>query len=225
MASVGNYGVGRRNPISRITWHHIAGDAPGAIARFQTAGVQVSATYVIGSDGTLYQCVDEANTPYSDGNADSNSRTISIECAGGIASVPYTEAMYATAVDLCRDLIPRYGITDFKRHRDVIDKTVYPGGTECPGTLDVERIITHAKEGSMSLQADLDLMTYKFDESQKALKIREQLTDLLQYKLDQSEAALRTREQQAADYEAQIAALQSKSKYTVVTEPLYRLAP
>ena len=92
-AAVGNFGVGRRNPISRIPWHHIAGDAAGAVARFKTPGVQVSATYVIGSDGSLYQCVDELNTPYSDGNADSNSRTISIEGAGGIASVPYTVQM------------------------------------------------------------------------------------------------------------------------------------
>jgi hypothetical protein len=144
-AAAGNYAVGRRQAISRITFHHIAGDAPGAIARFQTPGVEVSSHYIIGSDGTLYQSVAEVNTSFADGNSDSNARTISIEHAGGIAGVPYTEAMYQTSIALVRHLIKKYGITDFKRHRDVIDKTAYPGGTICPGTLDVERIINAAQ--------------------------------------------------------------------------------
>jgi hypothetical protein len=153
LAASGNYAFGRRLPISRITFHHIAGDAPAAISRFQTAGVQVSAHYVIGSDGTIYQCVDEMNTAYCDGNADSNARTISIEHAGGIASVPYTDAMYAASANLVRYLIGKYGITDFQRHCDVIDKTAYPGGTACPGLLDVDRIIKAAQGGSMATDA------------------------------------------------------------------------
>jgi hypothetical protein len=157
-AAEGNYAVGRRLPISRITWHHIAGDALGAIARFQTPDEQVSADYVIGSDGTIYQCVDEANTAYCDGNADSNARTISIEHAGGIASVPYTDRMYAASIELVKDLIDRYGITDFQRHRDVIDRTAYPGGTACPGELDVERIIEAAQGGDVAEKTTLSTM-------------------------------------------------------------------
>jgi N-acetyl-anhydromuramyl-L-alanine amidase AmpD len=143
-AAQGNFEVGRRRSIDRITFHHIAGDAPGAIARFQTTGVQVSAHYIIGSDGVLYQCVEEKNTAYCDANSDSNARTISIEHAGGIASVPYTEKMYATAIALVRDLIARYGIKDFQRHRDVSDTP-----TACPGQLDVERIVKAAQGGEM----------------------------------------------------------------------------
>lgn len=149
-AAKGNYATGRAQRISRITFHHIVGDAPAAIARFQTPGVQVSATYVIGSDGTLYQCVSENDTAYCDGNSDSNARTISIEHAGGLPSVPYTDAMYATSIALVADLIKRYGITDFKRHSEVIDKSVYPGGTACPGGLDVERIVNGAKGENMA---------------------------------------------------------------------------
>lgn len=140
-AAPGNYAVGRKNRISRITFHHIVGNAEAAIARFQTPGEQVSATYVIGADGRLYQCVDENNTPYTDANADSNSRAITIEHAGGSPSVPYTEAMYQASIALVRELIGKYGINDFKRHREVSDVP-----TACPGTLDVERIVREAKE-------------------------------------------------------------------------------
>lgn len=139
-AAYGNYAIGRRNRISRITFHHIVGDAPAAINRFETLGIEVSATYVIGSDGQIYQCVDENNTPYTDANADSNSRTISIEHAGGNAAVPYTEAMYRASEQLVAYLIDKYGINDFKRHRDVSDTP-----TACPGQLDVERIVNNAK--------------------------------------------------------------------------------
>src|SRR5215213_5159144 len=120
-AAIGNYGSGRKTAVSQITFHHIVGDAPAAIARFQRADEQVAATYVIGSDGTLYQCVKESDTPYTDGSADSNARSITTEHAGGLPAVPYTEAMYQRSISLVADLISRYGITRFERHRDVID--------------------------------------------------------------------------------------------------------
>jgi hypothetical protein len=145
-AAQGNYRSGRNSQISQITFHHIVGDAPAAIARFQTAGVEVSSTYVIGSDGTLYQCVKESDTPYTDANSASNARSITIEHAGGHANVPYTEAMYRASIALVADLIGRYGITSFKRHREVSDTP-----TACPGTLDVERIVREAKGGDMEI--------------------------------------------------------------------------
>lgn len=152
-AAPGNFRSGRSASISQITFHHIVGDADAAIARFQTNGEEVSATYVIGSDGRLYQTVAEEDTPYTDGNFDSNSRSITIEHAGGLPSVPYTDAMYATSAQLCAYLIDKYGIQSFKRHRDVSD-----AATECPGGLDVERIIKQAKAliegGDMLLTPD-----------------------------------------------------------------------
>jgi len=145
-AVTGNFQPGRRNPITRITYHHIVGDAMAAINRFKKPGEEVSATYVIGSDGTLYQCVREEDTPYTDANSDSNSRSITIEHAGGLPTVPYTEAMYRTSIQLTRELIQKYGITDFKRHRDVSNVP-----TACPGALDVERIVKEAKGENMPL--------------------------------------------------------------------------
>src|SRR4051794_6556405 len=126
-AAPGNYEVGRALRISRITFHHIVGDAPGAVAKFQTPGIAISSHYVISSNGMIYQCVDENDTAYCDGSADSNARSISIEHAGGSNTVPYTGPMYAASIELVRYLIGKYGISDFQRHRDVVDKSVYPG--------------------------------------------------------------------------------------------------
>lgn len=144
-AASGNFQSGRRNPISRITFHHIVGDAPAAIARFQTPGEEVSANYVIGSDGSVYQCIRDSDTAYCDANADSNSRTISIEHAGP----PYAEAMYQASIALCSELIRKYGINDFKRHRDVSNTP-----TACPGELNVERIVNAAKQGGDEMVDD-----------------------------------------------------------------------
>lgn len=135
-----NYENGRAKAIDQITFHHIVGDAAAAIARFKNPGEQVSSTYVIGSDGKIYQCVAEGNTPYTDANFDSNSRAITIEHAGP----PYAEAMYTASAQLCAWIMSRYNITRFMRHRDVSQKP-----TACPGTLDVERIIQLAKGGNM----------------------------------------------------------------------------
>lgn len=162
-AAQGNYASGRKQRISRITFHHIVGDAPGALGRFLTPGVEVSAHYVIGSNGTIYQCVDDNNTAYCDGSSDSNARSISIEHAGGSETVPYTGPMYAASAELVRYLIGKYGISDFQRHRDVIDKSAYPGGTACPGTLDVERILKAAKGEEVFNEGDrVNLNAYWF---------------------------------------------------------------
>ncbi len=159
-----NYDRGRIRSIDRITFHHIVGDAPGGTDHFRTAGVEVSSTYAISSNGTIYQYVQEGDTPYTDGNYDSNSRSITIEHAGGHPDVPYTEAMYKASIELVAFLIQKYGINDFQRHRDVIDKRRYPGGTACPGQLDVERIVSEAKQGgNMPTLVDGNITNLEYD--------------------------------------------------------------
>lgn len=227
-AATGNFSAGRRLPISQITFHHIAGDAAGAIARFQTAGVQVSATYVIGSDGKLYQCVKEGDTPYTDANGDSNARSITIEHAGGHPLVPYTEAMYKTSIELVADLVARYGITSFKRHRDVSDTP-----TACPGTLDVDRIIkggTEVKIGSednwrarfnrlhhqLVRNGDMPENVFKSIVGQEAWKIVEQWSDhsestrLLEFQQLGEQATTENWLGQIADFKKQVAELKAQ---------------
>lgn len=142
-----NYQTGRSAKIDQITFHHIVGDAQSAISRFQDRNQQVSSTYIISSNGTIYQCIDEKDTPYTDANFVSNSRAITIEHAGGTNSVPYTEAMYQASIMLCAWIRSRYNITRFMRHKQV---SITP--TDCPGRLNVERIVNEsAKETEMPL--------------------------------------------------------------------------
>lgn len=141
-----NYRKGRTHAIDQITFHHIVGDAAAAIARFKIQGEEASSTFVISSTGKIYQLVALGDTPYTDANALSNSRAITIEHAGGHASVPYTEAMYNASAQLVAWLLTQYPITRFMRHRDVSDKP-----TACPGTLNVERIVNQAKSGGNTM--------------------------------------------------------------------------
>lgn len=129
-----NYGVGRSAPIDTIVFHHIVGDAAAAITEERKPSRQMSSTYIIGSKGDVYYAVSESNTPYTNGNYSENTRSITIEHAGGHANVPYTEAMYKASVALVRDIRKRHNIKRFLRHRDIV-------ATACPGGLDVERII------------------------------------------------------------------------------------
>lgn len=136
-ASPTNYQSGRKHVIDQITFHHIVGNAPGGTDSFQTPNHGVSSTYAIAADGTIYQYVQEGDTPWTDANASSNSRAITIEHAGP----PYAEAMYRASIELCRDIRSRYNITRFMRHRDVSDTP-----TACPGELDVERVVNESGE-------------------------------------------------------------------------------
>lgn len=134
-----NYTPGRRVAISRITFHHIVGDAAGALRMWQDPKRAGSCNYAIGSDGKIYEVVPEGDTAWCDGLWDSNIRTISIEHAGGHPNVPYSEAMYSSSAALVAYLIDKYKITDFKLHKEVSKSP-----TACPGGLDVARIIREA---------------------------------------------------------------------------------
>ena len=88
-----NFGDGRRSAISQISEHHAVGDASHVISKAKSS-VQFSTTFTIGLDGTIYQLVDEGDTPYCDNDYRSNNRSITIEHAGGLLpDYPYTEAM------------------------------------------------------------------------------------------------------------------------------------
>lgn len=132
-----NYSPSRGIEPTHITYHHIVGDAQAAIARFKKTGENASSTFVIGSDGTIFQLLEISAWPYTDGNAASNRRSITIEHAGGHPNVPYTEAMYQSSIRLNAWLRGRYNIPvgNIQLHRDVSDVP-----TACPGALDAERI-------------------------------------------------------------------------------------
>ena len=84
----GNHGGQRSGKPTHITQHHIVGDAGSAIAHFQNTKSGICSTYVIGSDGRIWQCLPDMTIPYTDGNMASNRRAITIEHAGGHTTGP-----------------------------------------------------------------------------------------------------------------------------------------
>ena len=137
-----NFMVGRLgNPVALIVDHWMAGSFASALARFQNPASQVSAHYLIGTDGRIAQVVNDDDTAFHAGDFSVNLLSIGIEHEAGPSLAP-SDALYAASVRLHRELAARHDIdlavgTTVKPHRSVVP-------TQCPGTLDLERIVKEA---------------------------------------------------------------------------------
>jgi len=146
----GNYGAGRNGKsITGIVLHTMVGTTAGAQARFSDTSSDVSVHYGVSLNGTITQWVEEFNTAYQAGNYQVNLSTIGIEHEdNGDYDGPRTDALYKASAELVADICSRYGIpcdtNHIFLHKDVIDKTAFPGGTACPDALDTTRIINTA---------------------------------------------------------------------------------
>lgn len=110
-----NYSSRNGVPISAVTIHTIQGSYAGAISWFQNCIASVSAHYCIrSSDGQVTQMVLESDKAWHVGSE--NPYTIGIEHEGYVADAAwYTNAMYASTVDLVQDIANSgYGI-DLKK--------------------------------------------------------------------------------------------------------------
>ena len=67
ITAIGNYDE-LRSTIDKIVIHSTVGSVQSAINRFGTSGAQVSAHYIIGNDGKLWQGLEEYYTAYSNCN-------------------------------------------------------------------------------------------------------------------------------------------------------------
>lgn len=128
--------------IELVVLHWTVGTTESAIARFFDPTSRVSAHYVIARDGTVYRVVPDADTAWHSGDWTTNLRSIGIEHdAGPLRDL--TEAQYAASARLVRDLSARYGIPvdaqHIRPHRAIV-------ATQCPGTLDVDRIVREASQ-------------------------------------------------------------------------------
>lgn len=101
-------------------------DVERALRTLTDPGGGVSAHYLIGRDGMLYQLVDEserawhAGASYWGGNTDLNSASIGIEL-DNTGAEPYSEAQIVSLLALLKDLKERYRIPahNFLGHGDV----------------------------------------------------------------------------------------------------------
>lgn len=120
--------------------HHIDGTLASADALFRTPGVQRSAHYGTGRDGTLFCWVDEAATAYAQCAGNWGIGAVSVENDDGGADLPPSDAQLATLGQLGRALgivgIPATsptsgGVAYHRQFGGPCDSAW--GQTDCPG--------------------------------------------------------------------------------------------
>jgi N-acetylmuramoyl-L-alanine amidase CwlA len=141
-ANANNFEVGRRgNKIQKIVMHWIVGKLSAADATFQDPKRIASAHYGVGPNA-VHQYVKDEDTAYHAGNLTVNRQSIGIEHEGG-PNLPITEAVYKNSIELVTELVKKYNIpldrVHIKMHREI-------SATQCPGTLDVDRVIREVSE-------------------------------------------------------------------------------
>lgn len=155
-----NYRKGRDHPLTRVTIHHavMVGSAKLVAASFRGTD-RKSATYAIGTDGGIVQCVPEADTPWTSNSHDNDSRAITIEVANSSRKDPWPisaetmEALINLLVDICQRNpgIGRLRYTGDTTGNLTMHKWFY--NTQCPGTYLAERFEQIAAEVNKRLDA------------------------------------------------------------------------
>jgi len=135
-AHSGNYTRGRSEKITKITLHHVAGvvTAERLGKLFQAVGRNGSSHYGIGNDGTIAQFVPEEDTAWTDGNWDSNCRSVTIEtsnCATG-GDWKVSDAALQSLIKLCADIAKRNGLGKLVKGQNLTWHCMY-AATACPG--------------------------------------------------------------------------------------------
>lgn len=130
----------RKTPLDMIIIHYTdMASAQDALERMCDAASEVSAHYLIGKDGQIYQMVKDemrawhAGVSSWEGESDINSRSIGIELDNGGETQdypPFPGVQIETLIDLCHSLIAKHNIlpTRIIGHSDVA-----PGRKKDPG--------------------------------------------------------------------------------------------
>lgn len=144
-----NYGVGRSGKkINKVVLHWIVGTLESADATFAKPDRLATAHYGIGDDD-VHQYVKEEDTAWHASNLLVNQESVGIEHEGGWllqdnkTRFKPTDKTHQTSAQLVFEICKRYGIPIDKDH-------IFPhnkfSSTQCPGLLEVERIISEAKK-------------------------------------------------------------------------------
>jgi len=140
-AAAGNYEPGRGgNSLNKIIVHTIEGSASSALSLFQTSGEVVSAHYIVGMDGSVWQLVADTDTAYHCGNYAYNQQSIGIELEGYADGNPagnfswQTDAQYTALENLISWLVSQYSIPLDRAHIMAHNQVPSPGGSYPPTT-------------------------------------------------------------------------------------------
>ena len=132
-----NYTVGRSGrKIEKIAIHHMAGiltaEQCGTI--FQNASRKASSHYGIGNDGKIALYVDEANTAYTNGNWDSNCKSVTIETSNSSlgGDYPVSDAVLNKLIELVADIAKRNNLGKLVKGQNLVWHRMY-AATTCPG--------------------------------------------------------------------------------------------
>lgn len=139
-----NHNIGRAgHTVQKIVIHWFGqGTIESANTRFQNPATQVSAHYGI-SQGRLWQWVKEEDTAWHAGNLTVNRDSIGIEHDAGIQP-PHdlSEGDYLLSAQLVAEISQKYSIpldrAHIIGHREI-------KATQCPGTINIDKIIALAK--------------------------------------------------------------------------------
>lgn len=165
-ANSNNFEKGRQgNTVKKVVIHWIVGRLSAADATFQDPTRQASAHYGIGNT-VIHQYVKEEDTAYHAGNLTVNRQSIGIEHEGG-PDIPISELTYKTSSELVADICRRYSIPADRQH---IIKHSEVKATQCPGTLDIDRLVSMvasilAPAPTTDLQVELDKVRKERDEN------------------------------------------------------------
>lgn len=137
-----NFTSGRQGKrVNRIVIHWMAGSLSSTDAVFQNTARQTSAHYGIEND-QVHQYVKDEDTAYHAGNWNVNTESIGIEHSAQPGRNA-TDVTYESSAQLIADLAHKFSLT-------INNSTIIPHNaivaTQCPGTIDLNRIIKRANE-------------------------------------------------------------------------------
>lgn len=133
----------RKGGIDRIVVHWFgSGTLESADGRFQNKDSKVSAHYAV-SKGRVWQWVFEKSAAWHAGNLAMNDRSIGIEHDATLNNHDLSETDYRLSAELIAGISKRWDIPLDRTHV-IQHKEVKP--TQCPGTVDLDKLIALAKE-------------------------------------------------------------------------------
>jgi N-acetylmuramoyl-L-alanine amidase CwlA len=137
-----NYDKGRQgNKIQKIVIHWFGvGDLASAVTHFQKKTSKVSAHYLIENNDVVQMVLDE-DTAWHAGNYAENQKSIGLEHSAE-PNRNASNLTYNTSARLILELSKRHGIPLDTSHI-VGHKTIV--NTQCPGTINIEKLISLAK--------------------------------------------------------------------------------
>lgn len=132
---------GRKFPITRVTIHHTATVTTARVTArgFALPSRRASATYCIGNDGSIVQCVKESDMPWTSSSYDNDNRAITIEVSNRAkyGNWPVGEKAMEALINLLVDICQRNpGIGRLRYTGDLSGNLTmhkWFESTECPG--------------------------------------------------------------------------------------------